>query len=497
VRGGILSIILIGTLAAGAAAQVSPHLPAELSTPPPAPSPRAPAPPTVAQTSPSSAPVTAKVAGVEDVRWVEEGKTGKIVIRLDAPVNYRAVSTREYILIDIWRAREARWQTTAVHHPYVRRIRVRQYTPQLARVYIDLKRPARYKTFVRGDPHQITVVVIPPWMATVKLPPSIAYEKFRTPTGRGTTAVHVLRVDPSSPAIQIRPVLAGDVDLGTETTSVIATRYDALAGINGGFFAGSGSPLGMIVIDGKLISAPLPKRTVFAISRNGQPVIAAFEFNGRVLTEDRTALWVSAVNRPPHAGGVAVYTPEYGPLTPDLGVGALVRNDVIQAFFNGRTLIPDDGYVLTANRADAALLTGHLTLGGQVTLRLQVSPDVEVLSALGGGPRLVKDGRAQVPFAWEWFTLRFHDTRAPRTAVGITAARKLLFVTVDGRSTRNTGMTLRELAALMVQLGAVEAMNLDGGGSATMVVGGRIVNEPSDGRERPIGSALLVLRAAP
>jgi exopolysaccharide biosynthesis protein len=49
----------------------------------------------------------------------------------------------------------------------------------------------------------------------------------------------------------------------------------------------------------------------------------------------------------------------------------------------------------------------------------------------------------------------------------------------------------------MVQLGAIEAMNLDGGGSATMVVGGRIVNEPSDGRERPIGSALLVLRAGP
>jgi exopolysaccharide biosynthesis protein len=226
-------------------------------------------------------------------------------------------------------------------------------------------------------------------------------------------------------------------------------------------------------------------------------VIAAFEFNGRVLTEDRTALWVSAVNRPPHAGGIAVYTPEYGPLTPELGVAALVRNDIVQAFFNGRTLIPDDGYVLTANRADAALLTGHLSLGGRVTLRLQVSPDLEVLSALGGGPRLVKEGRPQVPFAWEWFTLRFHDTRAPRTAIGITAAGKLLFVTVDGRSTRNTGMTLRELAALMVQLGAVEAMNLDGGGSATMVVGGRIVNEPSDGRERPIGSALLVLRAAP
>jgi exopolysaccharide biosynthesis protein len=486
----ILVIIFVGALTAGAGAQVGPLLQAERPTP---------ALVRVAQTpSPSaSTPVTAKVAGVEDVQWFDEGKIGKVVISLDGPANFRAVSTREYVLIDLWRAREARWRTTAVHHPYVRRIRVRQYTAQLARVYIDLKKPARYKTFVRTDPHQITVLVIPPWMATVKLPPSLAYEKFRAATGRGTTAVHVLRVDPSSPAIQIQPVLAGDVDLGKETTSVIATRHDALAGINGGFFAGSGSPLGMIVIDGKLISAPLPKRTVFAISRTGQPVIAAFEFNGRVVTPDRTTLWVSAVNRPPHTDGVAVYTPEYGPLTPDLGVAALVRNDVVEAFFNGRTLIPEDGYVLTANRADAALLTGHLALGQRITLRLQISPNFEVLNALGGGPRLVKNGQAQVPFAWEWFTLRFHDARAPRTAVGITKAGKLLFVTVDGRSARNTGMTLRELADLMVQLGAIEAMNLDGGGSATMVVGGRIVNEPSDGRERPIGSALLVLRAGP
>ncbi len=482
----ILLVLFIGGLAAGAWAQVSPPPAVSIASPRLAQFPQ-----------PSGAPTTAKVAGVQSVEWSADGPVAKVIIRLDAPVNFRAVSTHEYILVDLWRAREARWQTLAVHHRLARRIRVRQYTPELARVYIDLKRPARYKTFVRTDPHQITVMVIPPWMATVKLPQSIFYEKFRVATGRGTTAVHVLRVDPASPAIQIRPVLAGDVELGKETTSVIATRYDALAGINGGFFAGSGSPLGMIVIDGKLVSAPLPKRTVFAISRAGQPLIRAFEFNGRVVTPDQTGLWVSAVNRPPHPGGVAVYTPDYGPLTPDLGVAALIRNDVVDAFFSGRTLIPEGGYVLTVNRADSSLLTGHLRLGQQVSLRLQISPDLAVLSALGGGPRLVKNGQASVPFAWEWFTLRFHDTRAPRTAVGITKAGKLIFVTVDGRSARNTGMTLRELAALMVQIGAVEAMNLDGGGSATMVVGGRTVNEPSDGRERPIGSALLVLRGGP
>ncbi|HXF82013.1 MAG TPA: phosphodiester glycosidase family protein [bacterium] len=444
---------------------------------------------------PEGEPVTASHARLLDVQWSAEGALGKLLIRLDGPVNHRAFGNRSRIVLDMWRASNARWETIAVDHPYVRRLRIRQYTPGLARVYIDLKRPARYKTFVKYEPHAIAVVVIPPWMVATKLPPSVAYEKLRVRTGAGSTAVHVLRVDPHSPDIAIRPVIPGDVGAGTETTSVVATRYDAIAAINGGYFAGTGAPLGMVVIDGELVSAPLPRRSVFGISREGEPFINSFQFQGRIHTPRNVALWVSAVNRPPHAGAVAVYTPRYGPLTPHLQIAALVRDGIVQSFVSGRIMIPDRGYVLAVNQGDAELLTRHLAVGDRVTVRFDFWPDMEVISALGGGPRLVKDGQPFIPFVWEWLPIRIFASRAPRTAVGITAHGKLIFVTVDGRSRRNTGMTLAELARLMVDLGAREAMNLDGGGSATMVVGGRTVNEPSDGAERPVGSALLILRA--
>ena len=79
----------------------------------------------------------------------------------------------------------------------------------------------------------------------------------------------------------------------------------------------------------------------------------------------------------------------------------------------------------------------------------------------------------------------------------MTAGRKLLLVAVDGRQPGySVGMTLEELAHFFLKLGAVDAMNLDGGGSTTMVIGGEVVNSPSDGRERPVGSALLVCRRA-
>ena len=90
---------------------------------------------------------------------------------------------------------------------------------------------------------------------------------------------------------------------------------------------------------------------------------------------------------------------------------------------------------------------------------------------------------------------RFSSTRHPRTAVGFSAdSSKLFLLTVDGRRESDSGMTLVELAQLMLDLGVYEGMNFDGGGSTTMVVNGQVVNSPSDKTgERAVGSALLVL----
>jgi hypothetical protein len=113
-----------------------------------------------------------------------------------------------------------------------------------------------------------------------------------------------------------------------------------------------------------------------------------------------------------------------------------------------------------------------------------------VADTIGGNPVLVRDGRL------EWDSLsgnHYIFARHPRTGVGLTKDGKVLLVTVDGRKPRHSvGMTLMAFAKLFKSLGATWALNLDGGGSTTMVVRGRVVNKPSDGRERPVGSALLV-----
>lgn len=112
--------------------------------------------------------------------------------------------------------------------------------------------------------------------------------------------------------------------------------------------------------------------------------------------------------------------------------------------------------------------------------------------AVGGGPTLLRDGRMSL--AW-W--PRSIGGRAPRTAAGLTWDGKVLLVTIDGRSRNSVGATIPEASRYMAALGAREAMNLDGGGSSTMVVGARVINRPSDGFERAVSNGLLIFPRRP
>jgi hypothetical protein len=110
-----------------------------------------------------------------------------------------------------------------------------------------------------------------------------------------------------------------------------------------------------------------------------------------------------------------------------------------------------------------------------------------VLDAVGGAPLMIQDGRI----------IGFCNSGCgaqPRTGIGVTRGGRILLVVVDGRRPRwSVGPTLDEFARIMRGLGAVTALNLDGGGSTEMVVEGEVVNHPSDGRQRNLSNAILVL----
>jgi hypothetical protein len=176
------------------------------------------------------------------------------------------------------------------------------------------------------------------------------------------------------------------------------------------------------------------------------------------------------------------YTPEGAPLGPEVVQSEVLRSRTRPA------LAWRDGvaFIGTLGIDDEVVSETGWSMGSG-------APEVDVV---GGFPELLDDG-ARVGDLGVSSNPTFAASRHPRTVVGVApATRRLWLVVVDGRQGEySTGMSLPEIAQVLETLGATEGLNLDGGGSSTMVIGGRPVSRPSDpGGERPVVNALLIVR---
>jgi hypothetical protein len=299
--------------------------------------------------------------------------------------------------------------------------------------------------------------------------------------------------------------------LGTETTSQIAKRQGGIAAVNAGFFRLDkspylGDPVGLFVVDGKPLSEPQLNRIQLIINnRNDRTEVlmarTSLTYSFRIGGE---TFPINGINRERKAGETILYTPEFGPTTLANGPGLelVVANGGVSLIVKdtGNAAIPRNGYVISVAAADfgsvemAAGKTGRVTLVRTWEgLPPTFARDRERLDVVAGSPLLVENGRVRVTWEEEKRARDFVDTRHPRTAAARLKDGKFLLVTADGRTEASGGLGLEDLAAYLVELGAVEAMNLDGGGSTTMYVNGRVVNQPSDKEgERKVSDALVV-----
>lgn len=116
-----------------------------------------------------------------------------------------------------------------------------------------------------------------------------------------------------------------------------------------------------------------------------------------------------------------------------------------------------------------------------------------VVDAVSGGPALLEDGELRITIDEEVFFGSSIPNTHPRTAAGLTEDGKLILMVIDGRQSSSRGVDLEELARLMGEVGAVEALNLDGGGSSSFVVNGNLLNRPTGGTtEREVVSVIAV-----
>lgn len=326
----------------------------------------------------------------------------------------------------------------------------------------------------------------------------LRHRTMRRGTPDGPLSIHVFAVDPRAPGIRIAPALAGAKGrFGLETVSRIAQRHKAIAAINGAYFGRGGQPLGLLMIQGEVLTGPIYARTALVLGTSG--AVIERSATAAVLELPRgQSVEVDGINQARWDEQIVVYTDRYGDRTRTEARGrtfeAAIQHGRVVAVGNSDLAIPAGGFVVSAMGGSAEWLEQALVMGSPVALKSTLADVYEgVEHVLAGGPRLLESGSPKITAEAERFQPDVARGRAPRTAVGVTPAGELLLVTVDGRDAKHSiGLTLPELASLMQELGAHDALNLDGGGSTTAFLEGKTLNRPSDGSERAVSNALLI-----
>jgi hypothetical protein len=332
----------------------------------------------------------------------------------------------------------------------------------------------------------------------------------------GPLAARLLRLDPT--LVDLRLALAQDQVLGVEGVLEISSRYGALAGINAGFFdIKTGEPMGALRLDGDLVSdMPVPRGAVgFGPSSGDGPLQLLFDrltVQVSILVADRgraRRVAVDGVDTRRGTDRLVLYSPRFSDhtATSETGIEWIARGTPLEIVERrekrGSAVIPRDGVVLSYGGLRPPAALDGLQAGARIDVTTDYRPRLgstarqwaETPYIVGGAGLLRLRGKTIDSWRPERFTRAdFVDGRHPRTLVGVGAAGEIWLIAIDGRQPGySLGMTFRELQRLVGRLELVDALNLDGGGSTTMVVRGRIVNRPSDpAGPRKVSDALLV-----
>jgi hypothetical protein len=328
----------------------------------------------------------------------------------------------------------------------------------------------------------------------------------------GPVAVQLLRLDPRR--IILRSALAMDRVIGLEEVANTSARHRAIAAINAGFFLPSGDPAGLLEIGHDLISESLVPKGAVAIADTGNAVSLLFD---RLSVTPRLVIGegqgvrrvdVDGINTARPAGKLVWFSPRFFDHTDTTEAGiewvlcgtplhVVERRDVAM-----RTRIPGDGAILSFGGAQPPPVLAGLTPGTRVGLQTDLVSDFGTPASafaaaqdiVGGAGLLVHEGKVIADWKVERLREGFDTERHPRTIIGRDEGGRIWLITVDGRNdTISLGMRFAELQRLALRVGLRDGLNLDGGGSTTMVVRGKIVNHPSDKTgPRKVSDSLLV-----
>lgn len=343
----------------------------------------------------------------------------------------------------------------------------------------------------------------------------VTYEMNHRLTDDGWQDIYVLRIDMTNHNVKVEPIESKKEYGLKETVSQLAADNGAVAGVNASFFGMTGkysASFGMTMKDGNLASVGTDLNidggsyaTLFINDQNN-PFIQYVKTDLQFTADGVSYFDISSVNKvtdmvyPMYFDrNAAVDTAQLDARFPNLAK-IIVENDVVvRVSEKGETVtVPENGYLIVISENTYDYNVQNFRPGQAAKFTVTNSINLEnIQAAISGAGKILENGQAAVNKGY------FVKNRQPRTAVGVNqGGTELILVAVDGRGT-SIGATPDEMAALMQDYGAYEAMHLDGGGSTTMVVktseedAASVKNVVSEGTERKVINGIGVIDQSP
>ncbi|MUG67173.1 metallophosphoesterase [Paenibacillus campinasensis] len=350
----------------------------------------------------------------------------------------------------------------------------------------------------------------------MEIGPGAVYTWMNMSKGSGDQKVHMVEFQPSQGSLELQPGMTNGKVYGMEGVSKMAADVDregnrVIAAVNADFYdMSTGIPLGLFMGEGEILNSPQGSRVAFGIKEDGTSLFGTPTLSRSVTINGMTSA-LSSINRMRGNEELVLYTDKFhtSTMTNDLGdevvldvvngrvaSGETLTMKVVSIHHNkGNSPLGANQVVLSASGQHRSKLDG-LQIGDEVTASFELQGEwKDVTMAVGGNVQLVKDGVVQQ-----------HADPAihPRTAIGTKADGSIVMFEIDGRQPGfSEGVNYVQLGEILQELGVVNAINLDGGGSSTFVArlpGAKertVLNSPSDGGERKTANGILLVNKAP
>lgn len=435
-----------------------------------------------------------QAAPIDSLRTSVSGARVRIVLDSKEPISYKADKDRLQLVVALPES-SAKRQQAQVNDAVIKGISLQPAGKNASKLVIDLAKDCQYKVFQLKAPNRLVVDIyrINIIRQTRQLAQGVSYTFIQDELNGRQVQAYLVTVAPGS-RFELRPFSAAGLYNGRGSLAKQAQLQGMPVAINASYFDTDGWVIGNVKEQGNYMAADGQARSGYAAGNGWQQIVTDIAYSGSVKLPDGGLLAIKGMNRARIANDLVLYNSCYAPSTKTNSWGREVKlkNGRVVAVSTAGNMSVEPGTVVLSGHGSNATALACLKLGDHVALQQSLGNSVADTAGIvvSGGPLLVERGRVNVRTAAEGIANDIAWGRAPRTALGLKNDGSLLLLVVDGRSSESAGMTLTELAQYLLKLGAVDAVNFDGGGSSEMVINGQLVNKPSDGRERWVSVGL-------